>query len=133
MRARKQARKDASANGRARPRRQWGCERKFGAAPIMHSVPSRGAMSAARFALFLTIAAWCAYFVEQVQRYLDRSFDARGLIEAIAYLLVVTLLTASASAYLLARIGYLTDEVRDHRRAPAQRRSTTSSTRRCRR
>ncbi len=83
----------------------------------MHTVPSRGAMSAARFALFLTIAAWVAYFVEQVQRYLDHSFDARGLIEASVYLLLVTLLTASAAAYLLARLGHM-QRVRDHRRAP---------------
>ena len=83
----------------------------------MHSVPSRGAMSGARFALFLTLAAWVAYFVEQVQRYLDHPFGTRGTIEAVVYLLLVTLLTASAAAYLLARLGYL-QRVRDHRRTP---------------
>ena len=83
----------------------------------MHAVPTRRAMSGARFALFLTVAAWVAYFVEQVRRYLDHPFGARGTIEAVVYLLLVTLLTASATAYLLARLGYL-QRVRDHRRAP---------------
>ncbi|MDX6599656.1 MAG: hypothetical protein QOE87_3543 [Gaiellales bacterium] len=117
MRTRKHGRGDARVGVRSRVRRQWGCERTFGAAPIMHAVPSRGAMSGARFALFLTVAAWVAYFVEQVQRYLHHSFGARGLIEASVYLLLVTLLTSSAAAYLLARLGHM-ERVRDHRRAP---------------
>jgi cellulose synthase (UDP-forming) len=83
----------------------------------MHAVPTRRAMSGARFALFLTVAAWAAYFVEQVRRYLDQPFGARGTIEAAVYLLLVSLLTASATAYLLARLGYL-QRVRDHRRTP---------------
>ena len=98
-------------------RRQWGTERRAGAAPIMHPVPSRRAMSGARFALFLTVAAWLAYFGEQVRRYVDHPFGVRGTIEAVVYLLLVTLLTASAVAYLLARLGHL-QRVRAHRRVP---------------
>ena len=81
-------------------RRQWGTERTSGAAPIMHAIPSRSAMSAARFALFLTVAAWLAYFVEQVHRYFDHPYGLRGTIEAAVYLLLVSLLTLSAIAYL---------------------------------
>jgi cellulose synthase (UDP-forming) len=102
---------------RSRIRRQWGCERDVRAAPIVQPVPSRGAISGARFALFLTIAAWIAYFVEQLLRYLDRPFGMRGTVEAAVYLVLVTLLTASAAAYLLARLGDL-QRVRDHRRTP---------------
>ena len=106
-------------HGPTRPkiRRQWGTERRAGAAPIMHPVPSRRAMSGARFALFLTIAAWVAYFGEQVRRYVDHPFGVRGTVEAVVYLLLVTLLTASAVGYLLARLGHL-QRVRAHRRVP---------------
>ncbi len=57
-------------------RRQWGTERISGAAPVMHAMPSRSAMSGARFALFLTVAAWLAYFAEQVRRYVDHPYGA---------------------------------------------------------
>jgi cellulose synthase (UDP-forming) len=100
-----------------RMRRQWGTERTSGAAPIMHAIPSRSAMSGARFALFLTLAAWLAYFVEQVRRYVDHPYGLRGTIEAAVYLLLVSLLTLSAVAYLLARLGHL-QRVRSHRRTP---------------
>ncbi len=108
---------DASARPRRGIRRQWGTERRTGAAPVMHPAPTRRAMSAARFALFLTVAAWLAYFVEQVRRYLDHPFTARGTVEFVVYLLLVTLLTGSASAYLLARLGNL-HRIRAHRRVP---------------
>ena len=98
-------------------RRQWGTERGAGAAPIMHPVPTRRAMSGARFALFLTVAAWLAYIGEQVRRYVDSPFGVRGTIEAVVYLVLVTLLTSSAVAYLLARLGHL-QRVRAHRRVP---------------
>jgi cellulose synthase (UDP-forming) len=98
-------------------RRQWGTERESGAAPVMHAAPSRSAMSGARFALFLTVAAWLAYFVEQSRRYLDHPYGVRSTIEAAVYLALVTLLTLSAVAYLVARLGHL-QRVRAHRRVP---------------
>jgi cellulose synthase/poly-beta-1,6-N-acetylglucosamine synthase-like glycosyltransferase len=98
-------------------RRQIGCERVAGAAAVVHATPTRRAISGARFALFLTVAAWATYVVEQVGRYLSQPFSVRGTIEAGVYLLLVTSLTASASAYLLARLGHLS-RARDHRRTP---------------
>jgi cellulose synthase (UDP-forming) len=98
-------------------RRQWGTERETGAAPVMHAVPSRSAMSGARFALFLTVAAWLAYFAEQLRRYLDHPYGLRGTIEAVVYLVLVSLLTLSAVAYLVARLGHL-QRIRAHRRVP---------------
>ena len=100
-----------------RMRRQLGCERVAGAAAVVHARPTRRAMSGARFALFLTVAAWLTYVVEQVGRYLGQPFSVRGTIEASVYVLLVTSLTASASAYLLARLGHLA-RARDHRRVP---------------
>lgn len=98
-------------------KRQWGTEKEAGAAPVMHAAPSRRAMSGARFALFLTLTAWVAYAIEQTRRYVDQPFTLLGTIEAAAYLALVTLLAASASAYLLARLGHL-HRVRAHRRLP---------------
>ncbi len=98
-------------------RRQFGCERKVGAPPVVHAIPSRRALSSARFAVFLTIAAWVAYSTEQLRRYLEHPFSVRGTIEAAVYLVLVTLLTGSACAYLLARLGHLR-RTQAHRRTP---------------
>jgi len=98
-------------------RRQLGTERHAGAAPVIHAIPSKGAISAARFALFLTVAAWAAYFGEQIQRYVERPFSFQGTFEAVVYVVLVTLLTASASAYLLCRIGFLV-RARNYHRVP---------------
>lgn len=109
------------AAGRAsqprRLKRQWGCERRTGAGPVVAASPSRGALSSARVALFLTLAAWLAHTIEQVRRYVIAPVSLRSTIEALVYLALVTLLTGSASAYLIARLGYL-KRARDHRRVP---------------
>ncbi len=52
-----------------------------------------------------------------MRRYVADPFGARGTVEAVVYMLLVTLLTASAVAYLLARLGHL-QRVRGHRRVP---------------
>jgi cellulose synthase/poly-beta-1,6-N-acetylglucosamine synthase-like glycosyltransferase len=98
-------------------RRQVGCERRVGASAVVHEVPSRRAMSCARFALFLTVTAFVVYVVEQVRRYAEQPFTLRSTVEAAVYLLLVASLTASASAYLLARLGHL-GRARAHRRTP---------------
>ncbi len=79
--------------------------------------PGRTTAGAARFALFLTIGAWLAYLVEQSTRILDSTISARSLLETAVYVALVTLLTMSAIAYLLARIGYFS-RIRTHRRVP---------------
>ncbi len=106
-----------AADGLRRPakRGQRGCEKRVGAAPVIHATPNRRAMSGARFALFFMITAWAAYCIEQVWGYIDNPFGVRGTIEAVVYVTLVTLLTAAGSAYLLARIGYL-QRARAHRR-----------------
>lgn len=53
-------------------------------------------VSGARFAVFFTGAAWCAYLVEQLVRLGETGVTARSLAETSVYLLLVTLLTASA-------------------------------------
>ncbi len=98
-------------------KRQWGTEHRFGGSRVIPESPGRATVSAARFAIFFTLAAWVAYLVEQVIR-LDRTgVTWRRLGEASVYLVLMTLLTASACAYLLSRLGYF-ERVRAHRRLP---------------
>lgn len=79
--------------------------------------PGRAAASGARFALFFTAAAWLAYLVEQATRLAQAGPGLRGVAETLVYVALVTLLAASASAYLLARLGYLA-RIKGHRRVP---------------
>jgi len=84
---------------------------------IIAEPPGRATIGGARFAVFFTAAAWLAYVVEQVGRLSQSDMTPRTLAETGVYLVLVTLLTASASAYLLARIGYF-ERTKEHRRVP---------------
>ena len=83
----------------------------------MPKAAGRATVSAARFALFFTAAAWIAYVIEQSIRLSDSDLSFRTVIETVVYLLIVTALTASACAYLLARLGYM-ERTRTHQRVP---------------
>jgi len=85
--------------------------------PVVPATPRRGTVAAARFAVFFTGSAWLAYVVEQAIRLQRSGVTPQSLAESIAYLLLVTLLTASASAYLISRLGYF-ERARTHRRIP---------------
>jgi cellulose synthase/poly-beta-1,6-N-acetylglucosamine synthase-like glycosyltransferase len=84
------------------------------------SVPPRAtnhAISAARFAIFVTIAGWLAFSAITVSNaFFGAAFSLHYALDAIIYIAVVTLLTGSALAYLLARVGYLY-RTRTHHRA----------------
>jgi cellulose synthase/poly-beta-1,6-N-acetylglucosamine synthase-like glycosyltransferase len=76
-------------------------------------------LSASRLALVVTVAAWIAYVVTTIIRQFVNN-GAQGMrftSEAVSYLVVVTLLTSSALAYLVARHGFLV-RARHHRRVP---------------
>lgn len=90
---------------------------RYGGLPVVPKSPGRATISGARFALFFTAAAWCAYVVEQCLRLADSGLSPRVLAETLTYLVIVTLLTASASAYLLARLGHF-ERAKAHRRVP---------------
>ena len=101
---------------RPRPRRrQWGADRSRSTLPAIAPTPSRRALIGARFAVFGTVIAWCAYVIEQIVRLLRSDLSLRSVAEAAAYLLIVTVLTGSAAAYLVTRLGYL-NRTRQHRR-----------------
>lgn len=98
-------------------RRQLGTDRHFGGGPIIAAPPGRGIISAARFALFFTGVAWFAYIIEQVLRLRDSGPGVQNVAETAVYTLLVTMLTVSALAYLLARLGYF-NRIKNHRRVP---------------
>jgi cellulose synthase/poly-beta-1,6-N-acetylglucosamine synthase-like glycosyltransferase len=84
---------------------------------VIADPPGRATVGGARFAVFFTAAAWLAYVIEQLVRITQSDVTARTLLETGVYLVIVSLLTASASAYLLARVGYF-ERVKSHRRVP---------------
>jgi cellulose synthase/poly-beta-1,6-N-acetylglucosamine synthase-like glycosyltransferase/chitodextrinase len=72
----------------------------------------------ARLAIIVTVLAWAGYFVSWLLRDLLNPLysSATSRIESVAYLVIVTLLTASSLAYLLGRLGAFY-RTRSHHRA----------------
>jgi EAL domain-containing protein (putative c-di-GMP-specific phosphodiesterase class I)/cellulose synthase/poly-beta-1,6-N-acetylglucosamine synthase-like glycosyltransferase len=87
--------------------------------PIVPPPVSDRRIRIGRLAIVLTISAWFAYMCLAIfQQFIEgRADSARLVLEAIAYMLVVTALTAAAMAYLITRIGFFYRS-RAHRRAP---------------
>jgi cellulose synthase/poly-beta-1,6-N-acetylglucosamine synthase-like glycosyltransferase len=100
------------------PRRQWGGDRRNPMSALPPTI-SDGRIALARVAVMVTLGGWLAYF----GTWLSKAFisphenTTRSKVEAVVYLLIVTLLTASAMAYLVCRLGYFYRS-RDHRRVP---------------
>jgi len=93
---------------RQSPRRQWGAERRITPLPIVHDKPTTRKIMYSRLAIVGTIALWTVYFVYTIVRqFFDGPQTFQFTMQAIGYLLVVTLLTFSALMYLLARQGAL--------------------------
>ncbi|MEX0768081.1 MAG: glycosyltransferase family 2 protein [Microthrixaceae bacterium] len=97
--------------------RKFGTDRDFTPLPAVAAPPSRRAVSGARFAIVLTLAAWIAYAIDQFYRIGQNPISVRTVLDTFTYFVLVTLLTASAVAYLLTRLGYLY-RIRDHQRIP---------------
>jgi cellulose synthase (UDP-forming) len=101
-----------------RRRRQWGADRRERALPATPARATGRALGAARFGIFVTVAGWLAFLVTSVSSaFFSDDFSIRYAFDAIIYIAVVTLLTGSALAYLLARVGFLY-RTRDHQRVP---------------
>ena len=88
---------------------------RYGGLAIVPPIPSSSTIRSGRFALFFTGAGWLAYMVEQAIRLHQVNPAPRTYLETVVYIALVTLLTLSSSAYLLARIGYF-ERIRSHRR-----------------
>jgi len=100
-------------------RRQWGADRRSAPHPLVPPPVSEGRIARGRLAIVLTITVWAGYIVRTVieQFVAGNANTARLGVEAIVYLVVVTGLAASATAYLITRIGFFY-RGRAHHRAP---------------
>ncbi|HEY0531633.1 MAG TPA: EAL domain-containing protein [Actinoplanes sp.] len=100
-------------------RRQWGADRRSAPHPLVSPPVSEGRIARGRLAIVLTIAVWACYIVYTVieQFIAGQADSARLVVEAIVYMVVVTGLAASATAYLITRIGFFYRS-RAHHRAP---------------
>lgn len=100
-------------------RQQWGRDRRPQPTnPVVPRVSERRA-TAGRALVVATVLFWLAY----VLRWLADQFivagphTPRGRVEAVVYLVTVSLLTLSALAYLVCRLGFFY-RAREHRRMP---------------
>jgi cellulose synthase/poly-beta-1,6-N-acetylglucosamine synthase-like glycosyltransferase len=108
----------SGGNGARSRRRQWGADRRDRALPAVPAPASGRALSAARFAIFVTVAGWLAFLVTTLSNaFFGDDFSVRFAFDAIVYIIVVTLLAGSALAYLLARVGFFY-RTRLHQRTP---------------
>ncbi|MEM9037480.1 MAG: glycosyltransferase family 2 protein [Actinomycetota bacterium] len=89
----------------------------MGGLPVLPDASGRAAVRGARFALALTAVAWVGYLIELTLRLARSPLGVRPVAETLVYLVLVSLLAGSASAYLLARLGHFQRAGR-HRRVP---------------
>src|SRR6202050_753665 len=91
-----------------RPRKQWGGDRRTRAMPIVPGPVTDRRVAMARMAIIVTVTAWVAYLVTWFFEdfFHPGSENAVARAEAVLYLLIVTMLTVSALAYLLSRLGF---------------------------
>ena len=117
MRLRSHQESSARKRSKAR-RRQWGSDRRERALPAVSKPATNASLGAARVAILVTVIGWFAFTIATLHRaFRHGAFDIRADLDALLYMVVVTLLTASALAYLVARLGFLY-RARLHRRMP---------------
>jgi EAL domain-containing protein (putative c-di-GMP-specific phosphodiesterase class I)/cellulose synthase/poly-beta-1,6-N-acetylglucosamine synthase-like glycosyltransferase len=99
--------------------RLWGADRRAAPHPLVSPPVSEGRIARGRLAIVLTITVWACYIVYTVieQFIAGHATSARLVVEAMVYMIVVTGLAASATAYLITRIGFFYRS-RAHHRAP---------------
>ncbi len=97
----------------------WSGRRRRAPLPAVPAPVPERRLASGRLAIVATIGAWAVYVVWTVeQQFVEGKADsARLVLEALVYLLVVTALSASATAYLITRLGYFSRS-RAYRRAP---------------
>ena len=103
-------------------RRQWGRDRRSSALPAVPGPISERRIAGARLAIMLTVVAWIGYLGEWLFGVFlgTGNQSATNRAEEIAYLLIVSLLTASTLAYLLSRLGFLYRARLHHRAGRAE-------------
>jgi cellulose synthase/poly-beta-1,6-N-acetylglucosamine synthase-like glycosyltransferase len=99
-------------------RKQWGRDRRTSALPTVPKPVSERRVAMARLAIIVTVTAWIAYLVDwSFEDFFKPGYEnAIARTEAVLYLLIVTMLTVSALAYLMSRLGFFY-RTRTHHRA----------------
>ena len=93
---------------RSTRRRQWGAERRIHPLSMMHEKPSTLKIAASRLATVVTIVLWIMYLISTIIRQFFQGPKTFSFtMQAVGYLIIVTLLTFSALMYLVARQGAL--------------------------
>jgi cellulose synthase (UDP-forming) len=98
-------------------RRQWGADSHHNPMPIVPRIAGEWSMLFGRTAVVVTVAAWAALVLTVLDRALSHVSGRASLPETIGFLVAVTMLAASASAYLVGRLGFYY-RARRHRRVP---------------
>jgi cellulose synthase/poly-beta-1,6-N-acetylglucosamine synthase-like glycosyltransferase len=89
------------------PRRQWGADANKDPMPQVPRIVGDWTMTIGRAALVLTVAAWAALFFSVVNgQVIEGVAGHASLTETVGFLTAVTMLAASATAYLFGRLGF---------------------------
>ena len=101
-----------------RTERQWGADDRTEPLPLTAPPASDRQIGTNRAAIWVTVVAWVAYTLRAMKAQLvDQPATTRTVLDMLLYFMVVSALTGSAVAYLVARHGFLTRSQR-HSRAP---------------
>ena len=106
-----------SRHATVRRRRQWGADRHLDPMPVVPRIAGDGSLALGRAAAFISRR------LARARRHGRREADLRTrsragrLARGLAFIVVVSLLAASATAYLIARLGFY-QRARAHRRSP---------------
>ena len=106
-------------SSRPHRRRQIGSDRRTVPLPSVAAPVSRGILALGRLAIMVTLFALMGFTIGVVGPEVFAGGDSswRTRLEAIGYFFLISLLTLSSTAYLVARQGYLR-RTRSHRRIP---------------
>ena len=104
--------------GPARRRKQWGGDRRTRALPMVPPPVGDRRVAMARLAIVVTVTAWLGYLTMWFfEDFFHPGYEtAVDRAESVLYLLIATLPTVSALAYLLSRLGFFY-RTRTHHRA----------------
>lgn len=87
-------------------RRQWGAEKQTQPLPTLHQKPSSIKITLSRLAVVSTIIFWLIYFVYTIiKQFFVGPSSFEFTMQAMSYLVLVTVLTFSALLYLIMRQG----------------------------
>jgi len=99
-------------------RRQWGADSHVNPMPVVPRIAGEWAMAFGRAAVVVTVAAWVTLVVTVLNGQVIEGVSGHAsLLETIGFLVAVSMLAASATAYLFGRLGFYY-RARRHRRAP---------------